>query len=264
MRNLVALNFFARGVPMIAMGSETGHSQRGNNNAYAQNNAISWIDWRSEIADLARFIASCAALRSAHPALRPLSWLRGEKLAGGEILDVEWRDADGPLVSGAQWDEAPGDSLVAVFAAPVAESVERVVLALNRSPTSRSLTLPAPRENFAWRIRLDTSDESVSDAPTELADLVELAARSTMIVVEEPVAPTRARPATRDEIDALAHAAGIASEWFNVSGKRTIVSPHGKIALLEAMGLSAHSEPQAREVARRPSRRNASEKTRLR
>ena len=56
MRNLIALNFFARGVPMIAMGSETGHSQRGNNNAYAQNNAISWIDWRAEKADLARFI----------------------------------------------------------------------------------------------------------------------------------------------------------------------------------------------------------------
>ena len=112
---------------------------------------------------------------------------------------------------------------------------------------SRGFTLPAPRENFAWRVRLDTSDEAVGDAPTELADLVELAARSTMILVEEPVAPTRARPATRDEIDALAKAAGIASEWFDVSGKRTIVSAHGKIALLEAMGLPARSDLQARE-----------------
>ena len=47
MRNLLALNVFARGVPMLAMGAETGHSQGGNNNAYAQDNAISWIDWRA-------------------------------------------------------------------------------------------------------------------------------------------------------------------------------------------------------------------------
>ena len=232
---------------MIAMGSETGHSQRGNNNAYAQNNAVSWIDWRAEKADLARFIGRCAALRSAHPALRPLAWLTGEKLAGAEIRDVEWRDADGPLVSGAQWDEAPGDAFVAVFAAPVVDGVERVALALNRSSMSRSFTLPAPRENFAWRVRLDTSDEAVGDAPTELADLVELAARSTVIVVEEPVAATRARPATAMRSTRSPKPQESPPNGLTFPASKPLSRRTEKIALLEAMGLPARSEPQARQ-----------------
>ena len=78
MRNLIALLFAARGTPMLAMGSETGHSQNGNNNAYAQDNATSWIDWDKADASLVAFVGRIAALRRSHPALWSAAWLTGQ------------------------------------------------------------------------------------------------------------------------------------------------------------------------------------------
>ncbi len=59
--------FAARGVPMLAMGAETGHSQHGNNNAYAQDNAISWLDWRAADSSLAAFVGRLSAVRRPIP-----------------------------------------------------------------------------------------------------------------------------------------------------------------------------------------------------
>jgi len=248
-RNLLALNIFSRGVPMLAMGSETGHSQRGNNNAYAQANEISWIDWRAERPEYSDFIGRCVALRRAHPSLRPLVWLKGEPPVGDDFADVEWRDATGPLTTGAHWEASPGDDFVAVFSATTSDGFERVALAFNRAAQSRSFTLPAPRPGFAWRFQLDTADDSRQDVASDLADLIALAPRSTALLVEERCDESRgrARPADHEQIEALAAAAGIAGDWWEVSGRHTVVSPQTKIALLGAMRLPARSAAQARE-----------------
>ena len=247
MRNLLALNLLSRGVPMLAMGSETGHSQGGNNNAYAQANKTSWIDWRRETPELVRFIARLVALRRAHPALQPLDWLTGKPLADSIFADVEWRDASGPMTTAEQWQANPGETLMAVFAASTEDGVERVGLALNRSASLVGFALPQPRDGFIWRVALDTSDDAIEDAPTALADLAEAAARSTLVLIETPQTAGKTRLATRAQIDALAAAAGIAGEWWEVTGRRTVVSPHSKLALLEAMRLPARTERQARE-----------------
>ena len=78
MRNLLAMLFAARGTPMLAMGAELGHSQNGNNNAYAQDNATSWIDWDKADGDLIAFTRRLVALRRAHPALCRDAFLAGE------------------------------------------------------------------------------------------------------------------------------------------------------------------------------------------
>ena len=61
MRNLLALPYLARGTPMLAMGAELGHSQNGNNNAYAQDNATTWIDWAKADAGLIAFVGRLAS-----------------------------------------------------------------------------------------------------------------------------------------------------------------------------------------------------------
>ena len=127
MRNLIALLFAARGTPMLAMGSETGHSQNGNNNAYAQDNATSWIDWDKADASLVAFVGRIAALRRSHPALWSAAWLTGQPFDEQGVPDVEWRDAEGPMRSGAQWDLPAGDMLMAVFAAPSPAGLKREV-----------------------------------------------------------------------------------------------------------------------------------------
>ena len=79
---------------MLAMGAELGHSQQGNNNAYAQDNATSWIDWGKADEALSAFVGRLSRLRLAHPALTRTAWLEGRPFDETGTPDVEWRDAD--------------------------------------------------------------------------------------------------------------------------------------------------------------------------
>ena len=166
MRNLLALLFVARGVPMLAMGSEIGRSQRGNNNAYAQDNAISWLDWRGADAALDR-------LRRAHQrrqagssrAARARAWLTGNPFDESGLPDVEWRDAEGPMTSGEQWNAPYGDVLAAVFAAKRERRARPRRGRLQPRRDAGHLRLPEARPGHAWRILIDTSDDDLTTPP---------------------------------------------------------------------------------------------------
>ncbi len=248
-RNLLALTFVARGTPMLAMGSELGHSQSGNNNAYAQDNPISWIDWSRADASLIACVRRLAQIRREHPAFASPAWLSGRAFDSSGLPDVEWRDAEGPLVSSAQWDEPEGNVLVAVFAARAPADLDRAAVAFNRADRPTFLRLPEPREGKTWRILLDTADDAVADAPLAIADRARIAPRAALILAEFDVDSASKRNQAPDarEIDVLAEAAGIAPEWWDVGGRRTIVSAETKLALLEALRLPAGSQPQLRE-----------------
>ncbi len=96
-RNLLALLAVSRGTPMLAMGSELGFSQGGNNNAYAQDNAITSIHWAEADARLIAFTRRLFAARAEHAALRSPNFFTGAPLPGSPFPDVEWRDGDGAL-----------------------------------------------------------------------------------------------------------------------------------------------------------------------
>lgn len=249
MRNLLATLFVARGVPMLAMGAETGHGQHGNNNAYAQDNAISWIDWSNADASLIHFVGRLAAIRREHPALSDTTWLKGAPLDGVNLPDVEWRDAEGPMTTGEHWRAPFGDVLTAVLSATQGAAIDRVVVAIHRGGAPTSLRLPEMRDGMIWRVLIDTSDDNVVDKPTAVADRIPLPARAVLIVAECASTGSGAKsraPDSRD-IDALADAAGIAREWWDVGGKHTMVSAETKIALLEALRLPARTQSAARE-----------------
>jgi glycogen operon protein len=245
-RNLLATLFVARGAPMFPAGAEIGHSQKGNNNAYAQDNAISWLDWTKADAGLAAFVGRLAALRAAHPALRAPAWLTGAPIREGAPLDVEWRDAELPLQDGAHWDSPVGEVLTAVFCAPDGEGLDRVLVAFNRGGAT-SLRLPEARDGHVWRIALDTCDDARHDAPTELADRTTLGERAVLIAVETPASASAARPPDLRDVDALTQAAGIAPEWWDVTGAHTLVSTATKLALLDCFGLPARTQALAKE-----------------
>ena len=117
-RALLATLLLARGTPMLAMGAELGHSQGGNNNAYAQDNAIGWLDWARADKGLEAFAARLVQLRRDHPALRADRFLMGEPKGSALYPDVAWRKADGTALAPAEWDDAKGQTLVMALAAP--------------------------------------------------------------------------------------------------------------------------------------------------
>jgi len=247
-RNLLTLLLASRGTPMLAMGTELGFSQGGNNNAYAQDNETTAIRWDEADASLIAFARRLIETRRAHPALSRDAFLTGKPFDATGLPDVEWRDADGPMTQ-ADWGDPAGPALVAVFAAPHGDGIDRVAVAMNRSLVDVDLTLPPPREAMAWRVLCDTDDPEAPEAATLIADRLRLKARSSALLAESAVAAGRppAGPPTAASIDALAKTLGIAPEWWDVSGNRTIVSAETKIALIEALGFEARGEAQARE-----------------
>ncbi len=247
-RNLLTLLLASRGTPMLGMGSELGFSQGGNNNAYAQDNATSSIDWRAADASSIAFTTRLIAIRRANAALSRDAFLTGAPFDASKLPDVEWRDADGPMTQ-AEWNDAEGAVLVAVFATPQGNSVDRVVVAMNRSNADADVHLPSPRAGMVWGALIDTHDPEKPERWLALAERVRLRARSSLILGE---APTKSGgigsgAPTLETVDKLAGAAGIAAEWSDIGGKRTIVSPETKIALLSALGLNVTSEAQARD-----------------
>ena len=247
-RNLLLLLLASRGTPMLSMGSELGFSQGGNNNAYAQDNATSAIDWRSADASLIAFVTRLIAVRRGNAALSRDAFLTGSPFDASQLPDVEWRDANGPMTQSG-WNDPEGDVFVAVFATQQAEGVDRVAAAMNTSNADAEVRLSSPRPGMAWRILIDTHDPATPERWLALADLIRLPARSSLILSEAPrrTAGMGAGAPTVEAVDKLARAAGIAGEWSDIGGKRTIVSPETKIALLSGLGLEVASEAQARE-----------------
>ncbi len=156
-RNMLATVLLSQGTPMLLAGDEGGHSQFGNNNAYCQDNPISWIDWDTLDKEQIAFTAALSAFRQAHPVLHQSRFLHGTKRGDGH-RDVEWRAFDS---SGLNWRD-PGLSSLCVIIRGCAEcpqgmaDTEEVLLAFNREATQQELHLP-DASSGPWRREIDTS-----------------------------------------------------------------------------------------------------------
>ena len=105
-RNLLATLLLSQGVPMLLAGDEVGRSQLGNNNAYCQDNEISWTDWTldDEKRRLLEFVQNMIALRRAHPVFRRRDFYKGHPLRGRDIKDIAWLQPEGGEMSDDEWN----------------------------------------------------------------------------------------------------------------------------------------------------------------
>jgi glycogen operon protein len=108
-RAMLATLFLSRGTPLIQQGDEMYRTQQGNNNAYAQDNEITWVDWESADGDLVNFVAAVNAFRKSHPALTHDHFLSGQDRNG--VRDVVWLHPDGREMNGSDWND-PGASVL--------------------------------------------------------------------------------------------------------------------------------------------------------
>ena len=168
LRNLLATLFFSQGTVMLGMGDEQGRSQRGNNNAYCQDNALSWLDWAKADTELLTFVAELAAIRRVHPSLRRRHFLHGRVAADDGTPDVQWLSPDGTLLTDDDWHDRSRRAILLVLAGDATSELDseghpakdsRFVIALNAGGRALPLKLPAGR----WSIRLDTTGEAGLD-----------------------------------------------------------------------------------------------------
>ncbi|HUK41393.1 MAG TPA: hypothetical protein VLX11_10125, partial [Candidatus Acidoferrales bacterium] len=105
-RNFLATLFLSQGIPMLLGGDEFGHTQKGNNNAYCQDNEISWFDWESADGDLLEFTRRLIRMRREHAVFHRRRWFQGRPIHGEKITDVGWFTPDGIPMAEEQWGEA--------------------------------------------------------------------------------------------------------------------------------------------------------------
>ncbi len=238
-RALLATLLLARGTPMLAMGAELGFSLAGNNNAYCQDNAGSWLDWSHVDSRMVEWVRRLLAVRRDHPALRDDHFLSGAT-SDGLARDVEWCGADGePLVDGA-WAAPPDAVLTMVLYSDRGSLPDRVALVFNRGEQNDAV-LPAPTEGCAWHLLADSGPGVAADSRVE-GRALSISARAVMVFAERPDARPRGIGDPTLMLDRLARAAGIAPEWWEVDGTRHIVGADTKRALLASMRLPADSQ----------------------
>jgi glycogen operon protein len=252
-RGLLATLLLSRGTPMLSMGDELGRTQHGNNNVYAQDSPVAWVDWVHADATRAQLVAELIALRRAHPALRAERWLAGRPAVDGAPPDVVWWHPDGRPMTGEDWGEPDRRLLVAVLSAVEgdAASASRIGLAFNAGEAAVAVTWPDAQRDRVWAEVIDTSLPTGKPAATAgfAGGIVEVPPRAVLVIVEEAKSPRRFRqagvePAT---LDRVAAAAGIATQWKDVRGRRHVTPPETIHAILAAMGLAARSTAEARE-----------------
>ncbi|WP_374355961.1 glycogen debranching protein GlgX [Chitinimonas sp.] len=174
-RALLATLLFSQGTPMLLAGDEIGRSQQGNNNAYCQDNAISWLDWPQADQALAAFTARIIALRRRFAALGHPHWFSPELHGRYERADVEWRNAQGRAMTPADWDD-PSVFSLSIEVGPESAH-DRCLLLFNAEAHATTFTLRPGR----WLRLLDTA--APDDGEALFQHQVELAAHSVWLLV---------------------------------------------------------------------------------
>ena len=174
-RNFMATTLLSQGVPMLLAGDEFGRTQQGNNNAYCQDNEISWVDWTPEHMDLDTlgFVRQLIALHKEHAVFRRRKFFQGRKIKGAEIKDIVWLRPDGEEMTDEEWNQDFARCLgVALSGAVIDEVTERgqrvkdenFLLLMNAHFEEIHFTLPAPPLGAGWIALIDTSCQISGDA----------------------------------------------------------------------------------------------------
>jgi glycogen operon protein len=155
-RNLLTTLFFAQGVPMLLSGDELYRTQRGNNNAYCQDNEISWVDWSwlEQDDSLLEFVRGLSALRRAHPELRRDTFLKGA-LHASHARDISWWHAMGHEIADGEWND-PELRTLAIGLGGTTSSPDMLLL-LNPTEAECEFRLPSFRTAIGWNVVIDTA-----------------------------------------------------------------------------------------------------------
>jgi glycogen operon protein len=174
-RSFLATLMFSQGVPMLLGGDELGHTQKGNNNAYCQDNEITWLNWDSSERqkDLLRFTRGVIRLRREQPVFRRRRFFHGKPIEGSGCPDIAWLNVDGSEMTAETWTQGWVKCLGAVLfgdSIDVDEYGEEIhgdtlLLLFNAAPGQViPFTLPQLDEPQPWELLLDTAHPQRSQA----------------------------------------------------------------------------------------------------
>lgn len=174
-RNFLTTLFLSQGVPMLVAGDELGRTQKGNNNAYCQDNEISWIDWQHMDKELLEFTRHLIQLRKSHPSFRRRKWFQGIPIRGKGAEDIAWFLPDGAEMTEEHWKQDFAKTLAVYLNGEGIRSLgdngERIIddnffIIFNASAEDIKYTMPDKKYGDQWTKIIDTANDKLSDGET--------------------------------------------------------------------------------------------------
>jgi len=200
-RNFLVTLLLSQGVPMLLAGDECGRTQHGNNNAYCQDDELSWFDWEDCDEQLVAFVRRLTAMRRDHPVFRRRGWFQGRPIHGAGVGDLAWFQPDGSEMSDEDWNVAFAKSLGLFLngdeiphMGPRGERVSDAsfYLLFNAHDEPIEFVLPDERWGKAWTTVLDSArpDLEPDDVALGAAQAVPVGGRSVVVLERhDPAAP---------------------------------------------------------------------------
>ncbi|HSI89780.1 MAG TPA: glycogen debranching protein GlgX, partial [Adhaeribacter sp.] len=175
-RNLLATLFLSQGVPMLVAGDEISRTQQGNNNAYCQDNEISWLNWAEADQELLQFTRQLIKFRREHPAFCRRRWFQGQPIKGIGLEDIAWFLPDGSEMSDEHWSQDFAKSMAVYLNGKALRAVgargehildDSFYIIFNAHHESISFKLPLKKYGSQWIKVLDTSQNGIDENGAE-------------------------------------------------------------------------------------------------
>ena len=221
-KNMLATLLLSQGTPMLLAGDEFGHSKKGNNNAYCQDNAITWLDWENRDLELEQFTKDLIALRKAYPHFSQTAFLHGETAERSFARNAEWLSPSGHVLQNHEW-ENPHLSCLGLALSLHGEDTLLVVI--NRGE--------------ACNFKLPSSDMTcLISTSVETTDIGTIPAHSVSVFKNDGqyLPPERRRNA----MASLARLAGIVDSYRDIGGTVHVTSDDTRGKLLAALGVELY------------------------
>ncbi|ANS77906.1 Glycogen debranching enzyme [Serinicoccus hydrothermalis] len=198
-KNFLATLMLSQGVPMLAHGDEMGRTQDGNNNVYAQDNELAWMDWDldPDQAELLEFTSRLIELRREHPAFRRRRFFAGDAGHGGqsELGDIQWYAPGGEVMTEERWHSREQAVMVFLNGEAISERDEtgrpvtddHFLLLFNGHHEAVDFTVPDGMNTPTWQVVVDTSGDDLDDeVPWETGGTHQMPARAVVVLQATP------------------------------------------------------------------------------
>ncbi|PPI03201.1 glycogen debranching enzyme GlgX [Rathayibacter sp. AY1D1] len=195
-RNFLATMLISQGVPMILHGDELGRTQNGNNNTYAQDSELTWIDWAHADRPLLEFTAALIRLRAEHPTFRRMRFFDGRPVLRGDgepLPDIVWFTAAGTEMSPSDWDSGLGRSVgIYLNGNGIRERDQRgrpvtddsFLLYFNADDVDVEFAIPSDEYALEWSVLVDTAGAEADSIPRPAGAMLTVQAKSLVILQE--------------------------------------------------------------------------------
>jgi len=189
-RNFIATLFLSQGIPMLVAGDEFGRTQKGNNNAYCQDNEISWVDWKNMDDELLTFTQKVIGLRKSHPVFCRRRWFQGMAVTGRGLEDIAWFLPEGSEMTDDHWQHdfakslgvyLNGKGIHTVHADGSAVVDDSFYLIFNAHHEPLDFKLPPSKYGKKWEMVLNTATGEDPSATFDPEAAVKADARSLLL-----------------------------------------------------------------------------------